>query len=70
MNTMQYLGYAARIDVDAEDRIFVGHLAGINDIVGFHADTIEGLEAAFQETVDDYVETCGKLGKAGAGLLR
>ena len=70
MNTMQYLGYAARIDFDAEDRIFVGQRACINDSGGAHADTVEGLEAAFQETVDDYVETCGKLGKAGAGLLR
>jgi len=36
MNAMKYKGYAARIEYDAHDRIFVGHLVGIRDIVGFH----------------------------------
>jgi hypothetical protein len=34
MNTMTYRNDAARIDQDPDDRIFVGHLAGIRDIVG------------------------------------
>jgi len=33
MNMMKYNGYVARIDFDEEDRIFVGRLAGIDDIV-------------------------------------
>lgn len=63
MNTMSYKGYAARVEYDEEDAIFVGHLAGIRDIVGFHADTVAELRAAFREAVDDYVELCAKLGK-------
>jgi predicted HicB family RNase H-like nuclease len=64
MNSMNYRGYLARVDFDAEDRLFVGHVAGINDIVGFHADTVDGLESAFQEAVDDYIETCETTSKA------
>ncbi|MGR7993818.1 type II toxin-antitoxin system HicB family antitoxin [Xanthobacter sp. ZOL 2024] len=64
MSTMSYKGYQARVEFDADDEIFVGHLAGINDIIGFHADTVEGLKAAFHEAVDDYVKTCAKVGKA------
>ncbi len=30
---------------------------------GFHADTVEDLRAAFHEAVEDYIETCAKLGK-------
>lgn len=63
MNVMTYKGYQARVEFDAEDEIFVGHLAGINDVVGFHADTVEELKAAFQEAVNDYIETCQKAGK-------
>ena len=62
-NSMTYKGYAARIEYDDEDGIFVGRLAGIRDGVGFHADSVEELRAAFQEAVDDYVETCTKIGK-------
>ncbi len=60
---MTYRGYKAKIEFDAEDEIFVGHLAGINDVVGFHADTVDGLKAAFREAVEGYIEVCGKAGK-------
>ena len=63
MNAMTYKGYAARIEYDDADRIFVGRLAGIRDIVGFHASTVDALQAAFHESVDDYVDACEKLGQ-------
>jgi predicted HicB family RNase H-like nuclease len=63
MNTMSYKGYAARIEYDAEDEIFFGKLAGITDSISFHADTVADLKAAFHEAVDDYIETCAKIGK-------
>ncbi len=62
MNTMLYKGYNARIEFDDADRIFVGHLAGIRDIVGFHGSSVDELEAAFHEAVDDYLAHCAKLG--------
>jgi predicted HicB family RNase H-like nuclease len=64
MNTMSYKGYAARIEYDPEDRIFVGHLAGIRDTVGFHGDSVKALEAAFREAVNDYLAACEKLGQS------
>lgn len=64
MNTMTYNGYSARIEFDAEDRLFVGHLAGIRDIVGFHGESVSELEAAFHEAVDDYLAACKKLKQA------
>ena len=62
-NSMTYKGYAARIDYDDDDGIFVGHIAGIRDRVGFHADTVDDLRAAFHEAVEDYLEACEKVGK-------
>ena len=63
MNTMSYNGFAARVEFDAEERIFVGHVAGIRDIVGFHGESVAELEAAFHEAVDDYLAACKKLGQ-------
>ena len=63
MNVMTHKGYAARVEFDADDRIFVGHLAGIRDRVGFHGRTVDELEAAFKEAVDDYLLACEKLGQ-------
>ncbi len=63
MNMMKYKGYVARIEYDEEDRIFIGHLAGIKDIVGFHGTTVDELEDAFHESVDDYVAISEKTGR-------
>ena len=62
-SAMSYQGYSARIEYDDEDRILVGHIAGINDVIGFHADTVADLRAAFEKAVNDYVEACAKIGK-------
>lgn len=61
--TMNYKGYAARIDYDDEDAVFIGRIAGIRDGVGFHADTVAGLREAFEEAVEDYLETCARVGR-------
>ena len=63
MNTMTHKGYAARIEYSDEDRCFIGHIAGINDIVGFHGDSVAQLRTAFEEAVEDYIETCEKLNR-------
>ena len=63
-NHMTYKGYSARVEYDDEDGILFGRIAGIRDGVGFHAETVEGLRAAFREAVDDYLDTCARIGKA------
>ncbi len=63
MNSMNYKGYVARIEYDSHDRIFVGHLSGISDTVGFHGSSVEELESAFHEAVDNYLDACARLGQ-------
>jgi predicted HicB family RNase H-like nuclease len=58
MNAMTYKGYAAKIEYSDEDECFIGHIIGIQDIVGFHGDSVQALKNAFVEAVDDYLETC------------
>lgn len=63
-NAMTYKGYVARVEYSDEDGCFVGHIAGISDVVGFHGDTVAELRAAFKEAVEDYLETCRKIGRS------
>ena len=63
-NALTYKGYSARVEFDAEDRIFAGRIAGVRDIVGFRAETVTGLEKAFCEAVNDYVKACVQLGQS------
>jgi predicted HicB family RNase H-like nuclease len=62
-NVLAYKGYQARVEFDADDGIFIGRIAGIDDNVGFHADNVQALVAAFHEAVEDYLETCAAIGK-------
>lgn len=48
-----------------EDDCLVGHIAGINDIIGFHANSVPELHTAFEEAVDDYLQTCKQAGRSG-----
>ncbi len=64
MNTMTYRNYGARIDYDDQDKIFVGHVAGSQDLIGFHGESVEELERAFHEAVDDYLSACERLSRS------
>ena len=63
MKEMNHKGYFAKVEFDPEDHIFVGHVIGIRDVVGFHGKSVTELETAFREAVDNYLEACKKLGQ-------
>jgi len=59
--TTTYRGYAARIEYSDEGQCLTGHIAGIDDIVGFHGESVAELRAAFEEAVDDYLAVVARL---------
>jgi predicted HicB family RNase H-like nuclease len=63
INVLEYNGYQATVEFDADDEVFFGHLAGISDVIGFHGTTVSELKAAFHESVDDYLAFCKEIGK-------
>lgn len=63
MSMMTYKGFSARIEYSDDDGCFIGRVAGIQDVIGFHGQSVAKLRSAFKEAVDDYLETCERLGK-------
>jgi predicted HicB family RNase H-like nuclease len=63
-NILAYKNYRARVEFDAEDSLFFGRIAGLNDGVTFHGESVTELVAAFQDAVNDYLATCVAIGKA------
>lgn len=61
---MGYKDYTARIEYSDEDECLIGRIAGISDVVSFHGDSVDEMRAAFIEAVEDYLETCEKIGKS------
>ena len=63
MNSMSYKGYTARMDFDTEDKIIVGRVLDIDDIITFHGASIAEFEAALHAAVDSYIVACEQLGQ-------
>jgi len=59
---MRYKGYAARIEYDERDDIFVGRVLGMRDIISFHASSVPELHEAFSEALEDYLADCAEQG--------
>lgn len=55
---MKYKGYSAVPQYSADDQCFHGTVLGISDCVMFEGRTVEELETAFQDSVDDYLACC------------
>jgi predicted HicB family RNase H-like nuclease len=63
-NKMSYKGYTASMTFDAEDKIIVGRVLDVDDIISFHGESVAKFEASFQVVIDDYISACEKLGSA------
>jgi len=62
-NTLEYNGYIGSVEYSSEDRCFWGKLEMIDDLVTFEASSVDELEANFQSSVNEYIETCQMLGR-------
>lgn len=60
---LEYKGYHASIEYDAEDNIFVGEVFGITDSLNFHGTTVAELKEMFSQSIDNYLEMCSNIGK-------
>ena len=63
-NSMSYMGYTASMVFDAEDKVIVGRVLEIDDIMTFHGESVAEFEARFHEVVDCYVAAARELGLA------
>ena len=61
-NMMEYKGYYSNPRYSAEDNVFWGKLDGISDSVSFEGTSVDELQTAFAEAVEDYLDTCKRNG--------
>jgi predicted HicB family RNase H-like nuclease len=61
-NAMSYKGYTASMVFDPVDKIIVGRVQDIDDVIGFHGESVAEFEAHFHAAIDDYLAACQQLG--------
>ncbi len=71
---MKYKGYEAIVNFDEEARIFHGEVVGLKDVITFQGSSVDELEQAFIDSVEDYLAFCKERGeqpeKTFSGNLR
>lgn len=60
---IQYKNYYGSVHFSADDEVFYGKVLGISDLVNFEGSSVKELKAAFEEAVEDYIDTCNTIGK-------
>ena len=60
---MKYKGYVGHVTYDDEGKVFHGEVLGINDVITFQGQTVQELEDAFRDSVEDYLSFCAERGE-------
>ena len=60
---LEYKGYVGHAEYDAEAHVFHGEVLDTRDVITFQGDTVNDLERAFRESIDDYLEFCSECGE-------
>ena len=60
---MEYKGYMGKVEFDEDAGVLHGEVLGIRDVVTFQGESVQEIERAFRESVDDYLAFCTERGE-------
>jgi predicted HicB family RNase H-like nuclease len=55
---MNYKGYIGVVSYDEDAKIFHGEVVGTLDVITFQGKSVDEIETAFKDSIDDYLEFC------------
>ncbi len=61
---MEYKGYIGKVEIDDEAGILYGEVINIRDVITFEGTSVDELQKAFHESVDDYLAFCAERGES------
>lgn len=62
-DNLEHNGYFGSVEYSSGDGVLHGKVIGISDLVTYAGRSVKELKEAFEESVEDYLETCKELGK-------
>ncbi len=55
---MEYKGYIGIVEYDDKAKIFHGDIINTRDVITFQGKSVDEIEMAFRESIDDYLSWC------------
>jgi predicted HicB family RNase H-like nuclease len=60
---MEYKGYIGKVEIDEDAGVLHGEVINIRDVITYEGQSVEELQYAFRESVEDYLAFCTARGK-------
>jgi predicted HicB family RNase H-like nuclease len=61
---MEYKGYIGKVELDEEAGILYGEVINVRDVITFEGTTVDEIQQAFRDSVDDYLDFCAQRGES------
>ena len=59
---MEYKGYIGKVNYDSDMKIFHGDVINTRDVITFQGKSVNAIEKAFRDSINDYVSWCKEEG--------
>ncbi len=60
---LKYKGYSGYVEFDDYAGLFCGEVIGTRDVITFQGKSVNEIEKAFKDSVDDYLDFCNQRGE-------
>ena len=60
---MEYKGYIGKVEFDADGGVFHGEVINLRDVITFEGTSVDEIQLAFRESIDDYLAFCAERGE-------
>lgn len=60
---LEYKGYTAHVELDTEAEVFHGKVLDTRDVITFQGRSVDEVQQAFRDSIDDYLEFCAQRGE-------
>ncbi|MBI5715447.1 MAG: type II toxin-antitoxin system HicB family antitoxin [Chloroflexi bacterium] len=57
---MEYKGYIGKVEIDDEASVLYGEVINVHDVITFEGASVDEVQKAFRESVDDYLDFCSQ----------
>ena len=61
---MEYRGYIGKVEIDEEAGILYGEVINVRDVITFEGTSVDEVQKAFRESVNDYLDFCAERGES------
>ena len=55
---MEYKGFIGNVEFDPDARLFHGEVINTKDVITFQGKSVDEIEKAFRESIEDYLDWC------------